>query len=263
MIKIIKNLSKRAKFVIVTLLQAGGFFAFLYFDADSRLISYIILSLTASLSLFLILLDDLKLGPQLLLLVLPLFYTLAFGLFYSLLPARFLTRLILTSFYGVGLYALYLSHNIYAVAGARTIQLLKAAHSVGFLLTVLTHFFLMNVIFSLHLVTPLVLGLVLLLSFSLILPIMWSVTLEEYLSKQVTVFSAMLALVIGQLSLMLSFWPAHPTVGALFLSGNFYTYVGLSQAWLERRLFKNTLWEFVGVAIIVLLVLITFTKWGE
>lgn len=259
------KINKREKFVIATLFLTLGLLISQYLFAQPRIILVVILSLLSTVFLFLILYSDIK-GTSLVskmgLLAPPVLYTLAFGFFYFLLPARFLTRILLSSFFAIGIYALYLSLNIYAVAGIRTIQLLNAARSVGFLLTVLTHFFLINVIFSLHLIFPLIFLTVFLLSLALIFHVIWSVNLEGSVTKSVAIFTSILALVIAELSLVLSFWPTTPTVAALFLSGNFYTFVGLSQAWMERRLFKNTLWEYIGVAIIVFLVLITRTQWG-
>lgn len=267
MIERIKGISKREKFVIVTLVLFLGFFASEYLDFELRIISILALSVLASLFLFLILYQDIKnslVKPPVLagLFLLPFLYTLAFGSFYFLLPARFLTRIALSSFFSVGLYALYLSHNIYAVAGIRTIQLLNAARSVGFLLILITVFFLTNIIFSLHLNPFLTLLLIFLLNLLLIFQVIWSVNLEEKITRAVLLLTLVLALVIAELALALNFWPASPTVAALFLAGNFYTFVGLSQAWLERRLFKNTFWEYIGVAIIVFLLLMTRTKWG-
>lgn len=260
----LKKISKRGKFVIATLVLALGLFVSQYLGSQERIIFVMVLSFLAPFFLFIILYSDLKGAPRsswVSLFILPFLYTLAFGLFYFLLPGRFLTRISLTTFLAIGIYALYLTHNIYAVAGIRTIQLLNAAHTVGFLLTVLTHFFLTNVIFSLHLAPPIAFLLIFLLNTALIFQVIWSVNLEG-MTKSVLQFTLILSLVIAELGLVLSFWPVSPTVAALFLSGNFYTFVGLSQAWLERRLFKNTLWEYIGVAIIVFLVLLTRTKWG-
>lgn len=267
MLKQLKGISKRRKFVVVVLILFLGLFISEYLDFGRRIISILALSLLASLSLFIILYQDIKSSLKNYsvlagLFLLPFLYTLAFGSFYFLLPARFLTRIALSTLFAVGLYALYLSHNIYAVAGMRTIQLLNAARSVGFLLILITAFFFFNIIFSLHLVPPLALFLIFLLSLTLIFQVIWSVNLEEKITRSVLILTLVLALVITELALALNFWPASPTVAALFLSGNFYTFVGLSQAWLERRLFKNTLWEYVGVAIIVFLLLLTRTKWG-
>ena len=257
------TISKRQKFVLMTLFLTLGLFAsqnIIVYEA--RIILVFALSFLAALGLFVFLYKDIKGTFWWPLVILPFFFTLSFGFFYSLLPARFLTRLILSTLFAVGFYALYLSHNIYAVAGIRTIQLLNAAHSVGFLLTLVAHFFLINVIFSLHLIPPLVFFLVFLISFLFILPVLWSIKLEQGISRTVFSFTMMLALVIAELGLVLNFWPVTPVVAALFLSGNFYTFVGLSQVWLERRVFKSTMWEYVGVAIIVFLVLVSQTKWG-
>lgn len=261
----VKKISKREKFVIGALFLSLGLFISQYLDFQGRIILVLALSFLSVLILFLILYQDIKAtfrGPLFVLFILPLLYPLSFGFFYFLLPERFLTRIILTTFFGVGLYALYLSANIFAVTGARTIQLLNAARSVSFLLTVLVHFFLTNVVFSLRVIPPLTFTLLFLLNFILILPSFWSINLEEKITKPILSFAFFLALVISELALALNFWPATPTVVSLFLSGNFYAFVGLSQAWLERRLFKNTLLEYLWVAIIVFLVLLTRTKWG-
>lgn len=262
----IKNISKRKKLIIATGILILGLFVAFYLTPIPRIVLIVVLSILADIFLFIALYEDIKQTPwqgRIGLFILPLFATLAFGLFYFLLPARFLTRFLVSILFGVTIYALYLSHNIYAVAGIRTIQLLNAARSVGFLLSVLIHFFLTNIIFSLHLIFPLAFALVFLLSFFLSYPVMWSVNLDTRIQKTTMTLTMILALVISELSIALAFWPASPTVAALFISGNFYTFVGLAQAWLERRLFKNTFWEYVGVAIIVFLVLITRTKWGS
>lgn len=255
--------SKRQKFVFITLLLTLGLFISQNIVVyEVRTILVLLLSLLGALGLFIALYKDIKGTFWWPLLILPFFFTLSFGLFYFLLPARFLTRITLSTIFAVGLYALYLSHNIYAVAGIRAIQLLNAAHSVGFLLTLVSHFFLINIIFSLHLIAPLVFLLIFLISFIFIFPILWSIKLEQGISKTVLVFTTTLALVTGELGLVLNFWPVSPVVATLFISGNFYAFVGLSQVWLERRVFKGTMWEYIGVAIIVFLVLISRTEWG-
>jgi hypothetical protein len=75
-------------------------------------------------------------------LTLPPLYTAGVGLFYFLLPVRWLTRLPVAMAYGLGMYVLLLTENIFSVASIRTIQLLRAAQAVGFLLTLVTGFFL-------------------------------------------------------------------------------------------------------------------------
>lgn len=256
------KLSKRSKFVALCGVLSLGLFIAFNLSPEPRLILILALSFLSSLGLFFSLYQDIKGTFFLPLLVLPFLFTMAFGVFFDLLPARFLTRIILTIFFGVGTYAMYLVHNIYAVASSRTIKLLRAAHSTGLLLTFATYLFLANSIFSLHLFLPYNVLLTFLLSIFLILPTIWSVNLEIALTRMTIIFTILLGLVLAELALALNFWPATPIVAAIFLAGNFYALMGLSQAWFERRLFKNTLWEYLGVSIIVFLVLLTQTKWG-
>jgi hypothetical protein len=68
--------------------------------------------------------------------------------FYFLLPDNWLSRIVIVSLFGVGMYALFLTENIYSVAAVRTIQLLRAAHAVGFLLSILTVTLLYNTVYS-------------------------------------------------------------------------------------------------------------------
>ena len=68
-------------------------------------------------------------------------FTAAIALFYFLLPVRWLTRVPVAVLYAVGMYALLLTENIYNVAADRTIALLRAAQSIGYLLTLLTYFY--------------------------------------------------------------------------------------------------------------------------
>ena len=68
-------------------------------------------------------------------LILPFFFTLAFPFFYALVPERLLSRLLITLIYAFGLYSLFLTQNIFAVSGIRTINLLRSARIVAFVLT--------------------------------------------------------------------------------------------------------------------------------
>src|SRR4030042_1211151 len=52
-------------------------------------------------------------------------------------------------FYGLGIYALFLTTNIYTVAAIRSIALLRAARGVGFVLTLTTAFLLFDALLSL------------------------------------------------------------------------------------------------------------------
>lgn len=256
-----KFLSKRERLIVSIVLLSLGLFITEYFLGKSALYTVLGLSVVTDIFLFLSLREDLKdnFWPQIF--ILPFFYSLAFGLFYFLAPARLLTRIAMTSLYALGLYSLFLSENIFTVSAVRTIALLSSARTVVFTLTLLSYFFLANVIFTFHINVILTLLLIFGFSFPLVLNCIWIYSLERKLFANVLwVFS--LALCLFEVAVLLWFWPSSPTVIALFLTGIFYSIVGLSQAWFEKRLFKSVIVEYVWVALVVFIVLALFTTWG-
>src|ERR1035437_4323198 len=256
-----KFLSKRERLIVSIVLLSLGLFITEYFLGKSALYTILGLSVITDIFLFLSLKEDLKdnFWPQIF--ILPFFYSLAFGLFYFLVPARLLTRIAMTSLYALGLYSLFLSENIFTVSAVRTIALLSSARTVVFTLTLLSYFFLANVIFTFHINVILTLLLIFGFSFPLVLNCIWIYSLERKLFANVLwVFS--LALCLFEVAVLLWFWPSSPTVIALFLTGIFYSIVGLSQAWFEKRLFKSVIVEYVWVALVVFIVLALFTTWG-
>ena len=165
----------------------------------------------------------------------------------------------MTSLYGIGLYSLFLSENIFTVSSIRTIALLASARTVSFVITLISYFFLSNVLFSLHIQLIPFLILLFLFSFPLVLHSIWTHTLEKKLFQNVY-WSLVLAFVLMEVGSVLWFWPSTPTVLAIFLAGVFYTTVGLSQVWFEKRLFKSVMWEYIWVSSIVLITLLLFTS---
>lgn len=256
-----KILNKRQRLIVSVILLSLGLFITEYFLGKSALYIIIGLSVLTDILLFLSLKEDLQdnFWPQIF--ILPFFYSLAFGLFYFLVPVRLLTRIIMTSLYALGLYSLFLSENIFTVSAIRTIALLSSARTVVFTLTLLSFFFLANVIFTFHINVVITLLLIFGFSFPLILNSIWIYSLERKLSANVLwVFS--LSLCLFEVAILLWFWPSSPTVIALFLTGIFYSIVGLSQAWFEKRLFKSVIVEYAWVALVVFIVLVVFTTWG-
>lgn len=255
-------LDKRKKFVIsVTLLSFILFFAQFQFGT-SGLVTSIILSVLTNILLWWTIRLDLKGNFSLSVFILPFIYTLAFGLFYFLVPARFLSRIILTALYAFGLYSLFLSQNIFIIGTVRTIALLSGARIVSFVVTLVSFFFLSNILFTLHIqILPLAL-ILFIYSYLLIYQSIWSYTLQKT-SHGLPVWVLALTICLVEAAVMLWFWPSNPTVIALFLTGLFYTVVGLSHVWFERRLFRSVLWEYVWVGVVVFFVLLLFTSWGK
>ena len=162
------------------------------------------------------------------------------------------------------LYSLLLSENIFIVSSVRTIALLSSARTVSFIVTLLSYFFLSNVVFSLHLDVFVTLFLVFAFSLPLILHTVWTHTLERNFILHIE-WILLLTVCLVETALALWFWPTTPTIIGLFLTGLFYILVGLSQIWFDKRLFKGVMWEYIWVAVIIVLVFVTFSwrSYGE
>jgi len=261
--KFLPKLSKRSKFVFGTLFLTLGLLVSFLLGADSGNQSVALVALLSIAVTFFSLGDDLPKRKQIIIVFLPgVLFTLACGLFYFVLPARWATRLAMLAIFAGGFYATLLAQNIYTISVARSIKLLSAARTIGFLLSVLSAFGLYYILFSLHAYLPFVTLGLFIISFLLIIPVIWSVNLGEFVGKTEIVQAGVLALVISEIGTFLSFWPVSVAFAAIFLAGNFYTFVGLLQHWLEHSLFKRVLWEFIWGAIILFVILFFTTKWG-
>lgn len=254
------DVNKRQRFVVSVIIASIALFISEYFLGKSGILIVFGISALSSFLLLISIYEDMRANfyPQVL--ILPFFYTLAFGLFYLLVPARFLTRVVMTSLFAIGLYSLYLSINIFAVSSIRTIALLASARTVSFAITLLSYFFLANVVFSLHLNLFFSLFLLLIFTFPIILASLWTYTLEKSLKSNL-VWNLSLTAIVLEISTVLWFWPTTPTLIALFITGVFYALVGLTEAWFEKRLFRGVIFEYFWIAIVTFTILIFFTAW--
>jgi len=254
------SIGKRQKFAIgIGVLSFGLFLSEFSLNAYGLLIAFV-LSVLSDVVLFWAIKDDLEDNFSFQVFLLPFLYSLSFGVFSFLTPARIITRIILTTLYAVGLYSVFLSENIFTVASIRTIALLNSGRIVSLVISLITYFFLASTTFSLRIsIIPTVIILTI-VTFFLSVHAMWTYTLEKSIKKDLS-WILMQTLCIFELGLILWFWPTTPTVGALFLTSVWYVLVGLSHVWLDKRLFRNVLWEYIWVAVVAFLVLVGFTKW--
>ena len=255
-------MSKRKKFVFTSVFLSLGLFAVQLVKLELRYQAIAGLSLLAWAFSAWALHRDLSGIEWLTVLILPTYYTAASGLFYFLLPERWLSRFLVAGLYGFGVYALLLTENIYSVAAIRTIQLLRAAQTVGFLLTLMTAFFLFDTIISLRLQFSLNFILVFIATFFLVLQSLWSAQLEERLSRKVILHTFCLSLILAETALFLSFWPVTVATGSLFLTATLYVLLGICQEEFKERLFEKILKEYLWVGLIVFLVTFLITRWG-
>jgi hypothetical protein len=253
--------SKRQRFIFGVIVLSLGLFISEYILGKSAISIVFVLALSTVGFLFLTLKEDLKdnFSPQVF--ILPFFYSLAVGLFYLLVPTRMLTRAAITSLYALGLYSLFLTENIFTVSSIRTIALLSGARTVSLVLTLLSFFFLSNVVFSFHINIFLTLLLIFIYSFMIVLQSVWTYTLEKNVMAEIFwVLSLTFCLV--EVALFLWFRQGSPTVLALFLTAIFYVLIGLTQAWFEKRLFRGVILEYFWVTVVSFIFLILFTNFG-
>lgn len=255
------SLTKRQQFVILTGLLCVGLMVTQLVSADWRYPMAIGLSLAAFLFSAFALRDDLRGIEWISLLTLPALFTAAVSLFYFLLPARWLTRVPVVMLYAVGMYALLLTENIYNVAADRTIALLRAAHSVGFLLTLFTYFLLVQTVMAFRLPFYLNALFVGIISFFLVFQSLWAVVLENVVDRRVWRITWMTSIVLAELAWVFSFWPTQSTLKVLFLTTMFYGIVGMAQQYLVEKLYKKTVVEFFSLCAIVFGIVILATRW--
>lgn len=257
-------MSKRRRFVLSSLILSAGLLVIgQLVDLTTRYLGIGFLSLiSVGLSVW-----SLKEGLDnliewLIIPALPFLYTLSVALFYFLLPANFFTLVMISLGFAFGMYILLLTENIFSVAAIRTIALFRAASSVAFLLTLITSFFLFDVIFSFRLSFLLNGFLAFGASLVLFIQSLWSVKLEKEIDKKILFSSLVLSFVLGQFTLAISFWPVSVALASLFLTACFYVLLGLSQAEFSGRLFSKTVREYLAVGIGVFITLLLTTKWG-
>ena len=259
------SLGKRVKFVITTCFLVLCFLAIQLFDFslfNSYFLAILVLSFLTYLLSSWSLIEGLNGVEWLTVLILPFLFTLGVGFFYFLTPNSWFARIPLIILYGAGIYSLLLTENIFSVAAIRTIQLLRSAHAVAFLLTLVTSFFLYNVILSFRLDPWFNFLFVLAASFPLFLQGLWCINLEEKITKKIWLYTLALSFVLGEIALAFSFWPVSLATGSLSLTTGLYVLLGLSQHELSERLFRRTVNEYIGVGIAVLVVIFLTTHWG-
>lgn len=254
-------MSKRKRFVITSLVLALGFIGVQAVPDNIRILSILGLSFLTIILFVWSLWEGLSFDMTLLSLVLPFLYTLGVGFFWFLLPSTILARIPVVILYSLGIYGLCLTSNIYTVSTIRTIALLRAARGVGFILTLLTFFLLFDTLLSLRWWVYYVSPLALLISIPIYMQSYWSFNLEKKLSKDLLAISLVASLIMAEVTAVMFFWPVSVVVGSLFLTVTAYIMLGLGQAYLEERLFAQTVRDYLLIGFAVFVGMLFATHW--
>lgn len=256
------GLTKRQKIIVASVIVTFGLLSTQLVDFNLRFRFLAGLSVLAYILSLWALWEGLDRMKAFILLILPTFFTLAVASFYFLLPIRWLTRLPVAFIFGLSFYLLLLSQNVFNVAAIRTIPLYRAASTVAFLFTLITAFFLFNVILAFNLLFLWNGILVFLVSLPLCLHILWSLEMEERLSFKTLTYSIVVSLILGELAIVLSFWPMAPIIWSITLSSSMYVLLGLATHYIKNRFSRRVMWEYLGIGLLVFFIAYLTTSWA-
>ena len=200
-------MSKRQRFIVTSAVLSLGFVGIALLEDRFRFLGIGGLGLLTILLFAWSLREGLGKNLTLLTFILPVFFTVGVGLFWFLLPTSIIARVPIVILYGLGIYTLCLTSNIYIVAAIRTIALLRAARGVGFVLTLVTFFLVFDAVLSIKANIFLTAGLIALLSYPLYLQGFWSVLLEKKLSREVLSQAIIASVIMGEIAFSMYFWP--------------------------------------------------------
>lgn len=255
------NITKRQKIIISSGLLTLGLLSTQLVDFNLRFRFIAGLGVLAYILSLWSLWEGINRTKAIILMILPVFFTVAVASFYFLLPVRWLTRLPVAALFGLSFYLLLLSQNVFNVASIRTIPLYRAASTAAFLFTLLSAFFIYNVIFAFNLLFFWNGIAVMIISFPLILQVLWSIKMEDKVSIVLIVQSFILSLAMGELALSLSFWPIKTVIWSLSLSSAMYVLLGYTTQVLRGRAERRVMWEYLGIGAAVLIVSFLTTSW--
>lgn len=191
----------------------------------------------------------------------PVITTVAFYLVFFLFPGRWLTRLPFITIYIISFYAVLLCSNIFNVGVEKSLQLYRAAFSVNFFYQSIVIFLVYSLLLSLKqnfLINGLVAGG---LSFLFCLHLLWTIHLKMHIEKEIIFYSFLVALVIAEIAIVLSFVPLKTTIMALFLTSSYYSLSGLIYNYIDQRLFKEIIREYLIVWIFVSALTLLSISW--
>lgn len=254
------GLKKREKIILTALILSLGlflskfvpFFFKLHYIIAMTLLSYI-LSLWA-------LWEGINKLKAVVLMILPTLFTLAVSAGFLLLLTWWVKALIILGF-GVMFYTLLLSQNIFNVSSTRTIPLYRVAFTVAFIITVTTAAQLFNDVFSLNLLFVWNGLIVFFLTFVLALQVFWSIEMES-LNKLIIIYSVVVALVVAETTLTLSFWPISKPLASVVVAESFFITLAISVDSQRERLSRGVVGWYLTLGIAVFTIAFMLTSWA-
>ncbi|MFH0773407.1 MAG: hypothetical protein V1922_03800 [bacterium] len=254
-------IEKRIRFVISTVSLTLLLLVSTFFFFDKAVFFLPLLILASYCATFFSLFEGIEKIEWYMLFLMPVLLSVAMYLFYFLFPVRWLTRIPFILIYGISMYAMLLSSNIFNVGVEKNLQLYRAGFSVNYFIQTMVFFLLGNVLASFHwgfLANTLVFSL---LSGAMSLQLYWSIKLDMHIRKEVLNHAWLTALIVGEGSLLLSFLPLQESMFALVIAVLYYCVAGLTHLHLDERLFKHSVREYATILIVILVILFLSISW--
>ncbi len=255
------RIDKRLRLVISVLILGLVMLISTFFNFDNAIFFLPVFIITTYFLSYFSLLEGIKKIGWFGLFLMPELITLFFYLFYFLFPGRWLTRLPFIFIYEISIYATLLCANIFNVGVEKNLQLYRAAFSINFFYQALISFMFYNVLFSFKynfIVNMIGAGISSLL---LSLQLFWTIRLNKYLERDILVYSLFITLLMAEIALFVSFVPLRIPIYALFLTAVYYSLTGIIYHHIDQKLFKETIREYAGVFIFVLVITLLSLSW--
>ncbi|MFA6081531.1 MAG: hypothetical protein WC741_03940 [Patescibacteria group bacterium] len=255
------KIDKRLRLVISVLILGLLMLFSTFFNFDKAPLFLAIFIIVSYFLSYFSLLEGIKQFGWFGLFIMPILITLFFYLFYFLFPGRWLTRLPFIFIYEVSIYAVLLCANIFNIGVEKNLQLYRAAFSINFFYQAVVSFLFYNVLFSFRynfLINIIGAGIC---AFLLSLQLFWAIRLNKYMEREILFYSLFVALLLAEIGLIVSFVPMKVSVYSLFMTASYYSITGMISHYIDQKLFKETVREYVGVLIFVIIITLLSLSW--
>lgn len=243
---------RREKFIISSLVLSALLLSIQAFPLEWHMIVSAVFMIVTYLVAAWTLSENLDKHEWLTILPMPALFAGSVAFFYTLLPATVLSRIFIFIVYAIGMYALLLTANIYSVAKGRSIQLLHAAHAVGFFFMMFASVLFAQTIYSLRLPFYAIGGLIFLVHLPMMFVSLWSVQVKEEITREVIIYSFLFSLLLAEFAMAFAFLPLPVWYSSLFIMSLMYLSASFVRSVLQGRLFVRTFTEYAAAAIFLL-----------
>lgn len=255
------QLPRRIRFVISSMILTVLILVTTFFEFEQIWFFLPLIILSVFVCTWFAVLEGISKVELFVLFIMPLFFTIFMYFFYFLFPVRWLTRVPLLIIYGFSIYAILLTSNIFNVGVEKNIQLYRAGFTVNYLYQTMIIFLITEVLMSFRLPFFLNSLAIFLAALPLAVQLLWTVHPQSNIEKRTWFYGVILALLILQVALTFSFLPLRSTIYSLLVTASYYSLGGLMYHYIDNKLFKQTIREYVFVLLFVIGIVLLTIPW--